>query len=60
MNARMNPNKALWEKGEFTRIAERMRESGEALIQRLGTSNGFKVLDVAVVMARLLYPSSAR
>ena len=25
----MNPNKALWEKGDFTRIAESMRESGE-------------------------------
>ena len=46
MNARMNPNKALWEKGDFTRIAESMRESGEALIQRLGISNGLKVLDL--------------
>lgn len=42
----MNPNKALWEKGDFTRIAESMRESGEALIQRLGLSNGLKVLDL--------------
>ena len=25
----MNPNKALWEKGDFTRIAASMRESGE-------------------------------
>jgi ubiquinone/menaquinone biosynthesis C-methylase UbiE len=39
-------NKALWEKGDFTRIAESMRESGEALIQRLGISNGLKVLDL--------------
>jgi hypothetical protein len=31
----MNPNKALWEKGDFTRIAESMRESGEELVQRL-------------------------
>ena len=46
MNAPMNPNKALWEKGDFTRIAESMRESGEALIQRLGISNGLKVLDL--------------
>lgn len=30
----MNPNKALWEKGDFTRIAATMRESGEALVQR--------------------------
>ena len=32
----MNLNKALWEKGDFTRIAETMRESGEALVQRIG------------------------
>jgi ubiquinone/menaquinone biosynthesis C-methylase UbiE len=46
MNTPTNPNKALWEKGDFTRIAESMRESGEALIQRLGISNGLKVLDL--------------
>ena len=33
----MNPNKALWEKGDFTRIARCMRESGEALVAALGT-----------------------
>ena len=32
----MNPNKALWEKGDFTRIAEGMRESGEALVADIG------------------------
>ena len=42
----MNPNKALWEKGDFTRIAESMRESGEALVQRLGIKKGMKVLDL--------------
>ena len=42
----MNPNKALWEKGDFTRIAETMRESGEALVQRLGITQGLKVLDL--------------
>jgi len=42
----MNPNKALWEKGDFTRIAESMRESGEALVQRLGITKGLKVLDL--------------
>src|SRR5438270_12050353 len=41
----MNPNKALWEKGDFTRIAESMRESGEALVRRLGITKGLKVLD---------------
>ena len=42
----MNPNKALWEKGDFTRIAETMRESGEALVRRLGITKGLKVLDL--------------
>src|SRR5450631_1394438 len=42
----MNPNKALWEKGDFTRIAETMRESGETLVQRLGITKGLKVLDL--------------
>jgi ubiquinone/menaquinone biosynthesis C-methylase UbiE len=42
----MNPNKALWEKGDFTRIAETMRESGEALVQSLGITKGLQVLDL--------------
>src|SRR2546430_16308092 len=42
----MNPNKALWEKGDFTRIAQSMRESGEALVNSLGISKGQKVLDL--------------
>ena len=42
----MNPNKALWEKGDFTRIASTMRESGAALIASLGISKGMKVLDL--------------
>jgi ubiquinone/menaquinone biosynthesis C-methylase UbiE len=42
----MNPNKALWEKGDFTRIADCMRESGEALVNGLGITKGLKVLDL--------------
>ena len=42
----MNPNKALWEKGDFTRIAESMRESGEALVSKLGITKGLRVLDL--------------
>ena len=42
----MNPNKALWEKGDFTRIAESMRESGEALVGSFGIRKGMKVLDL--------------
>ena len=42
----VNPNKALWEKGDFTRIAESMRESGEALVKTLGVTDGLEVLDL--------------
>jgi ubiquinone/menaquinone biosynthesis C-methylase UbiE len=42
----MNPNQALWEKGDFTRIAATMRESGESLVKRIGIEKGMKVLDV--------------
>jgi SAM-dependent methyltransferase len=42
----MNPNKALWEKGDFTRIAESMRESGEALVETLGIGDRLKILDL--------------
>ena len=55
-----NPNKALWEKGDFTRIASSMRESGEALVDQFKVSKGLKVLDVgcgdgttAIPMAKL-------
>ena len=42
----MNPNKALWEKGDFTRLASTMRGSGEALVSSLGITRGMKVLDL--------------
>jgi SAM-dependent methyltransferase len=42
----MNPNKALWEKGDFTRLAMSMRGSGEGLVNRLGITKGLKVLDL--------------
>ena len=41
-----NPNKALWEKGDFTRIAQSMRDSGETLVRDLGIAPGMRVLDV--------------
>jgi SAM-dependent methyltransferase len=43
---RVNPNKALWEKGDFTRIADTMRESGEDLVATLGITPATKVLDL--------------
>jgi len=42
----MNANKALWEKGDFTRIAASMRESGAALVDQLGIKKDFRVLDL--------------
>jgi ubiquinone/menaquinone biosynthesis C-methylase UbiE len=46
MTAETNPNKALWEKGDFTQIAASMRESGEALVSKLGITKGLEVLDL--------------
>jgi ubiquinone/menaquinone biosynthesis C-methylase UbiE len=56
----MNPNKALWEKGDFTEIAALMRESGESLVKSLGVKAPLRALDLgcgdgttAVPLARL-------
>jgi len=56
----MNPNKALWEKGDFTEIAGFMRQSGEAFVKSLGVTKAQRVLDLgcgdgttAVPLARL-------
>jgi ubiquinone/menaquinone biosynthesis C-methylase UbiE len=42
----MNPNKALWEKGDFTRVATTMRASGKAFVATLGINPGMRVLDL--------------
>lgn len=42
----INPNKALWEKGDFTRIAETMRKSGEELVATMGITRGMDILDL--------------
>jgi SAM-dependent methyltransferase len=42
----MNPNKALWERGDFTHIAQSMRDSGEALVGELAITPGMQVLDL--------------
>jgi SAM-dependent methyltransferase len=46
MTAQANPNRVLWEKGDFTRIADTMRDSGDALARSLGVTRGMKVLDL--------------
>ena len=42
----MNPNKALWEKGDFTKIAGLMRESGASLVESLRVAPPLRVLDL--------------
>jgi ubiquinone/menaquinone biosynthesis C-methylase UbiE len=44
--APVNPNKALWEKGDFTRIAAFMRQNGEAIADSLGVTPQMRVLDL--------------
>ena len=56
----MNPNKALWEKGDFTRIAESMRESGEAIVQSLGITRGSRVLDLGCGDGTTAIPAARR
>ncbi len=42
----MNPNQALWEKGDFTAIASTMRESGERVVEGLAVSGPIRALDL--------------
>ena len=42
----MNPNKALWEKGDFTQIANFMRKSGEDVVKSLGITPPLRALDL--------------
>lgn len=46
MIATLNPNQALWEKGDFTRIAASMRAAGTALVSRLNITPRLRVLDL--------------
>ncbi len=56
----MNPNKALWEKGDFTQIAGTMRESGDALVETLGITAGLKVLDLGCGDGTTAIPAAKR
>lgn len=42
----MNPNQALWEKGDFTRVAQSMRRSGESVVNGLGITKDLRILDL--------------
>ncbi|MCA1798063.1 MAG: class I SAM-dependent methyltransferase [Xanthomonadaceae bacterium] len=56
----MNPNKTLWEKGDFACIAETMRESGEALVEKLGITKSLKVLDLGCGDGTTAIPAAIR
>jgi ubiquinone/menaquinone biosynthesis C-methylase UbiE len=54
----INPNKALWEKGDFTAIAAFMRESGESLVKAIGIAPGMRVLDLGCGDGTTALPSA--
>lgn len=56
----MNPNKALWEKGDFTRIAAAMRQSGDELVDEIGVTEGMKVLDLGCGDGTTAIPKAQR
>jgi SAM-dependent methyltransferase len=51
-----NPNKALWEKGDFTRIAQSMRD----LVRELGITSGKRVVDVGCGDGTTAVPAAQR
>src|SRR5262245_49423330 len=56
----MNPNQALWEKGDFTRIAESMRASGENLVDGFGITPSMRVLDLGCGDGTTALPAARR
>lgn len=56
----MNANKALWEKGDFTRIAAAMRDSGDELIESLGVKSGMTMLDLGCGDGTTALPAAQR
>jgi SAM-dependent methyltransferase len=58
--ASTNPNQALWEKGDFTRIAASMRESGELVVDSLGKLTGLRVLDLGCGDGTTALPAARR
>src|SRR5215471_19056003 len=56
----MNTNQALWEKGDFTRIASSMRDSGDSLIERINVTAGSDVLDLGCGDGTTAVPAAKR
>src|ERR1700733_8890158 len=58
--AGVNPNKALWEKGDFTQIAAAMREAGDALVATLDITPDMEVLDLGCGDGTTALPAAQR
>lgn len=56
----INANQALWEKGDFTRIAATMRKSGDELVQSLGDVRGLRILDLGCGDGTTAIPAARR
>jgi SAM-dependent methyltransferase len=56
----MNPNQALWEKGDFTQIAASMRTSGERFVEQVGVAPGDRVLDLGCGDGTTAIPAAQR
>ena len=56
----INPNRELWEKGDFTRVAAAMRDSGEELVSTLGVEPSMKVLDLGCGDGTTALPAARR
>jgi uncharacterized protein (TIGR03086 family) len=54
------PNRALWEKGDFTRIADTMRQGGDELVERIGVTAGMRVLDLGCGDGTTAIPEAQR
>ena len=56
----MNANKQLWEKGDFTKLADCMRQSGDELVERIGVAAGEQVLDLGCGDGTTALPAATR
>src|SRR3954447_9701456 len=60
LDSAVNPNKALWEKGDFTRIADTMRQSGKEFVQTLDIKPTMRVLDLGCGDGTTALPAASR
>ena len=60
LDSAVNPNKALWEKGDFTRIADTMRQSGKEFVQTLDVQPAMRILDLGCGDGTTALPAARR